>query len=174
MPVFRILSFIIFFGLFSTAHALNVNDAAPRFRIPLMQDNPQLQANAGDLFESPDLLGSVVYVDFWASWCGPCRVSLPSLNTLFAEFSSRGFWVVAVNVDTEKQDGLDFLKKKPVDYPVLYDAEQGLPELFGVKGMPTAYLIDRTGQVRYIHEGFRSGDEKKLRAKIIQLLEEGQ
>ncbi len=174
MFILRVLGVLFVLSQLNFVEAVTLPKAAPRIQVPLLQDNPQLQATAGQVLDTRDLLGNVVYVDFWASWCGPCRISLPSLNTLFAEFSDRGFWVVAINVDSYQQEGLDFLAKKPVDYPVVYDAEQRLPEVFGVKGMPTAYLIDRKGQIRYIHEGFRSGDEQTLRAKIVKLLEEPQ
>ncbi|NKI19238.1 TlpA family protein disulfide reductase [Spongiibacter sp. KMU-166] len=149
------------------SHALTAGDKAPYFRGPLIT----APANA-ELFDSQSLKGKVVYIDFWASWCGPCRVSLPALNTLYQEFSEQGFHVVAINVDSYRDDALSFLKERPVDYPVIYDAGQKLPGEFGVKGMPTAFLLDRSGTVHHVHEGFRPGDEQALRGAITKLLKE--
>lgn len=147
----------------SPAIALSLGDTMPDFVRPGLVH----QAN----FHSERLAGQVLYVDFWASWCGPCRVSLPAMNQLYREFREQGFTVVAVNVDKNPADGRDFLKKHPVNYPVVKD-DGSLPRQFGVKGMPTAYLIDRNGTVRSVHEGFRPGDKEKLRAQIMHLLRE--
>ncbi len=115
--------------------------------------------------------GQVVYVDFWASWCGPCRISFPILDEIRAELGERGFEVLAINVDEYPEDALEFLNELPVSYPVLYDAEGATPEAFGIIGMPTGFLIDRSGTVYKVHQGFRKSDGKKLRAEILELLE---
>ena len=117
------------------------------------------------------LLGKVVYVDFWASWCGPCRVSFPILDELRAEFGPRGFEVLAINVDEEREDALAFLKDVPVRYLLVHDPEGNTPRSFGILGMPTGFLVGRDGRVRKVHEGFRRSDEKILRAEIMELLE---
>ena len=148
------LLFAVFSG-FSVA--LAVGDTAPLFKGPLMSvlDSPTGNTNR---FDSKVLRGHVSYIDFWASWCGPCRVSLPALNSLYQEYKSQGFRVVAINEDQYRDDAVNFLKERPLYYPVIFDAEQKLPEVFGVKGMPTAFLLDRQGRVHHIHEGFRPGD----------------
>lgn len=120
-----------------------------------------------------DYRGQVVYLDFWASWCGPCRLSLPALNELYRELGPKGFTVLAVNVDAYEEEATDFLDAFPVAYPVLRDAERALPKRFGVRGMPTAFLIDQQGQLVGVHEGFRKGDADKLRRKVVHLLEVG-
>lgn len=133
-----------------------------------------LPALAGDeRYTLSDFQGQVVYLDFWASWCGPCRLSLPALNDLYRELGPKGFTVIAVNVDAYRDEAADFLASYPVDYPVLRDGDRALPKQFGVKGMPTAFLIDQQGQLVGVHEGFRKGDADKLRRKVMHLLEAG-
>ncbi len=145
------------------AWALQPGEALPAFARPgLTHDG---------MFRTDNLKGRVLYVDFWASWCGPCRISLPVMEQLFNEFNEQGFTVVAVNLDKNISEAKAFLKDHPVSYPLIRD-DGSLPKRFGVQGMPTAFLVDHTGTVRAVHEGFRKGDEKKLRAQIVQLLNE--
>ncbi len=113
-----------------------------------------------------DFKGQLVYLDFWASWCGTCRQSLPILNEIREEFKDKGFEVVAVNVDENLKDALGFLDRYPVSYPVLLDPKGQMPKAYDVKGMPTAYLLDPTGKVIYKHVGFK----KKDREKIVELI----
>ncbi len=153
--------------------ALKLGEVAPAFTGPyLLAVEQGTEPSSAAEFDSATLSGQVVYVDFWASWCGPCRVSLPALNNIYQEFSAQGFNVVAINLNRDKNDALEFLNERPVVYPVIYDVQGQLPEVFGVKGMPTAFLLDREGRVRHIHEGFRPGEEVKLRELIAQLIKE--
>lgn len=116
--------------------------------------------------------GKVVYVDFWASWCGPCRISFPVLEQLQSELGPDGFEVLAINVDEVESDARQFLSDVPVSYLVVRDADGATPRAFGVMGMPTGYLIDRQGIVREIHQGFRKSDGEQLRNSIVELLGE--
>jgi len=124
---------------------------------------------SGSLYEH---LGKVVYLDFWASWCGPCRQSLPMLNKLYEKKKDQGFEVVAINLDEDREAGMEFLESFPVDYTVLYDPASETPELYGVMGMPTSVLIDREGVVRHVHKGFKPSDMKKIKKEIDALLKE--
>ena len=99
-------------------------------------------------------------MDIWASWCGPCRKSLPILNEIRRKYLSQGFEVVAVNVDEKLSDALTFLDKYP-DYPVLLDPKGSLAQAYQLQGMPTAYLIDEKGVIIYKHVGFKIKDQKK-------------
>jgi thiol-disulfide isomerase/thioredoxin len=121
---------------------------------------------------SQDLKGKVVYVDFWASWCGPCRASFPVLDKLYGRHKDKGFVVVGINQDDRPEDARLFLSRIPASFPLLADPEHRLAEAFEVKGMPSAVLIDRLGIVRHVHRGFRAGDEQELATRIEQLLEE--
>lgn len=116
--------------------------------------------------------GKVLYVDFWASWCGPCRQALPALDAMRTEFGKDGFEVIAVNLDQKPEDGLDFLKKYPVTYPTVQDSQGLVAKLYNVRTMPMSYLIDRQGVVRHVHEGFNKKDIPRLRAAIMKLLGE--
>lgn len=132
---------------------------------------PAIENAEGNLSMS-DFRGKITYVDFWASWCGPCRLSLPALNTLNAQFADDPVQFLAISIDVVEEDAWDFLKRYSVDYPVVIDTEGDIARNFAVDGMPSGYLLDGQGRVREIHIGFQRGDELKLAKSIKQLLEE--
>jgi thiol-disulfide isomerase/thioredoxin len=121
----------------------------------------------------PNLKGKVVYLDFWASWCGPCKASFPILNKWQQQFASKGFTVLGVSVDEKPGDMSQFLKNLPVSFPVVRDAAQKLVANADVKAMPTSFLIDRKGTIRHVHHGFRRQDEETLSKQITALLAAG-
>ena len=135
----------------------------PAWELPLI-------ANGEGTVTNSTYLGRVTYVDFWASWCGPCRLSLPALNRLSKEFDAADFGVVAISVDYVDEDALDFLERYPVDYPVAIDTTGNSGRDFAVAGMPSGYLIGRDGLIRQVHVGFRKGDEALLREQIQSLI----
>jgi thiol-disulfide isomerase/thioredoxin len=116
------------------------------------------------------LHGKVVYLDFWASWCGPCRLSLPWMEQLRKDFGAGGLEVVAVNVDETPADGIAFLKRHAVGYAVIGDAGGDIAELYDVRDMPSSYLIDRDGTVRLVHRGFSLRGAAKLREQVARLV----
>jgi len=123
----------------------------------------------------PKLQGQVVLLDFWASWCDPCKASFPEMEKLHKAYASRGLTILAVSVD-EKRTNMDrFLKTNKVSFATVRDTEQKLVAAADVQTMPTSFLIDRSGKVRFIHNGFR-GDQtvKEYRQEIEQLLSEKQ
>ena len=148
--------------------SVQVGQSAPPVDLPL------LSAGSPAALSLESLRGKVVYLDFWASWCGPCRLSFPQLEQLRQELGERGFEVLAVNVDEFEADARAFLEELPVTYPVVRDGSGQAPARFGILGMPTGFLLDRDGVVRAVHQGFRRGDGEKLRGEIIDLLENGQ
>jgi thiol-disulfide isomerase/thioredoxin len=132
---------------------------------------PAIQNAEGDLSMS-DFRGKITYVDFWASWCGPCRLSLPALNSLNEKFADDPVQFLAISVDVVEEDAWDFLARYKVDYPVVIDTEGGIARMFAVDGMPSGYLLDAEGRVREIHIGFKRGDELKLAESIKKMLDE--
>jgi peroxiredoxin len=116
--------------------------------------------------------GKVVYLDFWASWCGPCAQSFPFMNKLHKDFSGKGLQIVGVDLDEDPADAQGFLTKTPAQFTILADASGECPQRFEVKAMPSTYLIDRSGVVRQIHLGFKSSESTQLRQQVEALLEE--
>ncbi|GAB2513479.1 TlpA family protein disulfide reductase [Microbulbifer agarilyticus] len=116
--------------------------------------------------------GEVIMLNFWASWCGPCREEMPLLNDLHARYQPVGFQVWGVNVDANPADAQAMLNKIPVDFPVLFDSKSDVSKLFGVQAMPSSVFIDRDGNVRYVHKGYRTGDEAEYKKIIKELIRE--
>ncbi len=114
--------------------------------------------------------GKVVLVDFWASWCGPCKLALPAYDKLAKKYGKKGFVVVGVNVDDDLTLGQVFLKEHKVSFPIVYDEGKSLVGKLGVETMPTSFLIDKKGRLSKLHQGFREGDETKLQKDIEKLL----
>ena len=144
------------------ARALEAGDRAPDFAAPALDGKGTVSLS--------QYRGKVVYLDFWASWCAPCLKAIPEIEAMRKELSSEGFQVVAVNLDQTPKKALRFLEKNPVGYPSASDPKGRLPKQFGVDTMPTSYLIDGDGVIRYVHRGFQRGDGTKLRAEIRKLL----
>lgn len=116
--------------------------------------------------------GKVVYVDFWASWCSPCRQSFPWMQTMLEKYGKDGLVIVAVNVDQERRLADEFLKERPTAFPVIFDSAGSLAARFNVQTMPASYLFDRKGQQRVHHLGFhesrRDGYEQEIRALLAE------
>jgi thiol-disulfide isomerase/thioredoxin len=126
----------------------------------------------GEALQLEEFRGKVVYLDFWASWCGPCRQSLPWMERLRRDLRPLGLEVIAVNVDEDPADAARFLKRYPVNFPVIGDARGAIAALYDVRDMPSSYLIDRKGVVRHVHRGFNRADAARLRARVEALLAE--
>ena len=125
---------------------------------------------AADAIDLAALRGKVVYVDFWASWCVPCRQSFPWMDEMQRTLGRDGFVVVAVNVDHQRADAERFLRDFAPSFRIAYDPEGALAEQYHVRGMPTSFLIDRDGQIQMQHAGFRPRDRDELGARIRALL----
>jgi peroxiredoxin len=116
--------------------------------------------------------GKVLLIDFWASWCIPCKTSFPALDAIFREYKARGLEVLAVNLDEQRRQADAFLSAHPHQMPVLFDPKGAAPLAFGVKGMPTSFLIDKTGTIRFTHMGYSGNVDARYRQEIAQLLSE--
>lgn len=142
------------------AWSLEAGTPAPELNLPGLKDAVSLAA----------LKGKVVYVDFWASWCGPCKQSFPVMNELQSKYRAQGFEIVAVNLDAKRADADKFLAEVPAQFTVAFDAKGDSAKRFEVKGMPSSYLIGRDGKVVAAHKGFKQEDRKELDARIAQAL----
>ncbi|HEY6923564.1 MAG TPA: TlpA disulfide reductase family protein [Steroidobacteraceae bacterium] len=118
------------------------------------------------------LRGRVVYLDFWASWCGPCRQSFPWMDSIRKSYQGQGLAVLAVNVDQNRADADRFLAQFHPEFEVLFDPQGSSAERFKVVGMPTSFIIDRQGVVRYTHVGFWPADAQVATQQIRELLAE--
>lgn len=147
-------------GLFAlTATA----DSAPDFTLP---------SSAGDNVRLAELRGQVVMLNFWASWCGPCRKEMPLLDEMSKRYSAAGFVLYGVNVEEDNTDAKKLIKELGVTFPILYDTESKASSLYNVDAMPTTVVIDKKGQIRYVNRGYKAGDENKYRDQIRELIKE--
>ncbi len=142
--------------------AVKESDKAPAVVVPSLKDATTLDLSK--------LQGKVVLLDFWASWCGPCRKSLPLYNDLRKNFAGQPFEIVAVSVDANKDDAMGFLQKFPLDFLVGWDSSAKLAETYEVPGMPSSYIISPDGIVKHIHKGFHDDEIDKLKQEIQALL----
>ena len=116
--------------------------------------------------------GKVIYVDFWASWCAPCRRSFPWMQATQRELASRGLVILTVNVDEDPRQAERFLQEVGGGLPVVFDSKGQLAELYKLQGMPSSFVVDRHGSVRFRHRGFRTTDPATYSAELRQLLDE--
>lgn len=114
--------------------------------------------------------GKVVYLDFWASWCGPCRLSFPFMETLQKSYGSKGLDVVTINLDADTQSAEKFLTELHSRLPVIFDPNGKLAEQFNVEDMPTSIIIDREGQIKFVHQGFHEAKTDEYIEHIQTLL----
>ena len=114
--------------------------------------------------------GRVVMVNFWATWCGPCRQEMPHLNRLYEKYRASGFVLLGVNVDDDTGKAAEVATKLGLTFPVLLDTEKSVSKLYDVSTMPSTMIIDRNGQVRYVHRGYQAGYEDNYEKQIRELL----
>ena len=166
MPSIRLASVTAFLCLaFSVgAQALEAGQPPPACALKTFQGDAP--------FDLAQFKGKVVYLDFWASWCGPCSQSMGFLDELHKQLKPQGFEVVGVNLDETHEDALEFLKRYPVNFTQTIDGDGQCPVRFGVQAMPSSYLIDRKGVVRHIQLGYRASENAEIRSKVQALLAE--
>ena len=159
-----VLSIVIVVGLSPIGSAsLKPGVMAPDFT---------LKSAGGKNLKLSEFRGDVVMINFWATWCGPCRQEMPQLNELYSRYRKAGFHVLAVNVDNDAAKAAAMAKRLHISFPVLFDKGKKVSKLFNIDAMPSTLFIDRDGRVRYVHRGYRPGVEKKYQAHIRELLRE--
>jgi thiol-disulfide isomerase/thioredoxin len=151
---------VLMMGVSLPTTAVEAGASAPPLNLPGLQGP----------VDSGALRGKVVFVDFWASWCAPCRRSFPWLNDMQARYGARGLQVVGVNVDRERADADRFLAEVPARFAIAFDAAGDTPKRFAIKGMPTSVLVGADGRVVSKHTGFRDEDRAGLEAAIVEAL----
>lgn len=160
--LFLLLSTVFVKEAVSLDTSTHIGNPAPSFELPDVN---------GKKYSLSDSKGKVILINFWATWCGPCKAEMPSLNNLFNTFKDEGFVVLAVSVDSSEKPVLAFLKDKAITLPVLMDKEQDVYfDQYGVLGLPTSFLIDRDGIVRELIRGEREWDAPEMKDKIGKLL----
>ena len=161
----RVLSVIVLGALGATANAATLQTGAPA---PAFQ----LNSNAGKPVALADLKGQIVLLNFWASWCGPCRQEMPILEQLNRQYHAKGVTLLGVNVEPDSAAAVNWLKATPVTFPILFDTDSKVSQLYEVAGMPNTVIIDRKGVVRYIHRGYNAGAENEYLNQIRSLIRE--
>ncbi|MEO7774557.1 MAG: TlpA disulfide reductase family protein [Steroidobacteraceae bacterium] len=141
---------------------------------PTMEKAPdfQLDAMSGRQEALAGYKGQVVMINFWATWCGPCRTEMPVLEQLHKKYKAMGFTMMGVNVEPDSQGAVKWLQATPVTFPILFDIESKVSKLYSVAGMPSTVIVDRKGNVRYVHRGYKPGDENEYLTQIRALIRE--
>ncbi len=158
-----ILTAVTLMLIAAQAQAISESTPAPDFT---------LKSNSGKNIKLSELRGQVVMINFWASWCGPCRQEMPILNQLYQRYEPMGFTLLGVNVEEDSAAANKVLREIPVDFPVLYDNKNQVSETYQVRAMPSTILIDRDGKVRYLHKGYKPGYEEDYQKQVRELIRE--
>lgn len=154
-------------GVAASATALAadpIGQPAPAFSLPLRGGSAPLGLDK--------LRGQVVMVNFWASWCEPCRKEFPLLDQIYKKYKAAGFTLVGINVEPDAKDAESFIAKTPVSFPILFDKDSAVSKQYHVSGMPTTVLIDRKGVLRWVHRSYVPGDENEYLNQVRAILME--
>ncbi len=170
----KLLTAFLMTVLCLNAHAKEISGKMPDFT---------LDSTSGENVRLEELRGQVVMLNFWATWCGPCRQEMPALEALYQRYSKAGFTILGINVENstnaDKKTEIDkFVTEKQLTFPVLYDNQKTVTSILEKQflgknmGMPTTVFLDRSGNARFLHEAYKPGDEKKYKQMIKTLLRE--
>ena len=166
MRILKSLSFsavFVFAAIFNLpVHAIDADLLAPDFSLPGVSSEIKLS----------DFKGQLVYLDFWASWCGPCKKSFPWMNAMQSKYAAQGFKIIAINLDAKSEDGKRYLNSVQANFDIAFDAKGIVPRLYQVKGMPSSFLIGRDGKILMQHAGFNDTSGAKLEAQIVSFIKE--
>lgn len=131
-----------------------------------------LKSSTGENLRLSEYRGDVVMINFWATWCGPCRQEMPLLEELYARYKRVGFNLLGVNIDDDANKAMQMIDELGVNFPILFDSRKEVSKLYNVETMPVTVLVDREGRVRYVHLGYKPGYENKYLDQIRSLLRE--
>lgn len=158
-----LLILLVSLWVLAPANAASVQGKAPNFT---------LKSNTGKNIKLSELRGQVILLNFWASWCGPCRQEMPLLEKLQRRYSALGFTVLGVNVEEDPRKAKTLLKDISVSFPILFDTRNKVSKQYKVSAMPSTVMIDRDGNMRYLHKGYKPGDEAQYKKWVKQLIRE--
>jgi peroxiredoxin len=158
--------------LLGAALAACAGTAVPAVAPAMIAPDFTLRTMGGPNLRLQEQRGQVVLVNFWASWCGPCRQEIPHLNRLHEKYRASGFQVLGINIDDDARVATELATRLGVKFPVLLDTDKKASRLYDMSAMPATVVIDRDGRVRYIHRGYRDGFEKTYEQQIRGLLKE--
>ena len=131
-----------------------------------------LKSSTGENLRLSEYRGDVVMINFWATWCGPCRQEMPLLDELYTRYERVGFNLLGVNIDDDSRRAMRMIDELGVNFPVLFDSRKEVSRLYEVEAMPVTILVDREGNVRYVHHGYKPGYEDKYLDQVRSLLRE--
>jgi len=133
----------------------------------------QLSGRGGKAIDLSQYRGQVVMINFWATWCGPCRQEMPLLEDIYKKYKPMGFTMLGVNVEPDSKAAEAWLaKQKPVSFPIAFDTESKVSKMYKVAGMPSTVFVDRKGNIRIMHKGYKPGDENIYLTQIRSMLKE--
>ncbi len=130
----------------------------------------ELQTVDGNSVRLRDLRGQVVMINFWATWCAPCRQEMPALSQMYSDLKDEGFVLLGINLDQQSGKAREYLQQTPVTFPVLLDSQSTVANLYQNTAVPSSYFIDKRGELVHMHKGYRPGEEDKYRSIIQKLL----
>lgn len=162
-----LFAIVFFFWSIPGAFALGIGEPAPLFDLP-----PLVSSEKAPVMGLSDFRGKVVLLNFWASWCGPCKEELPALELLYRKYRNQGFEVVGINIDQRKKNAERFLSDRPVTFPVLFDPEAKVIASYLARGMPSSFLIGRRGKIGWVKFGFSKNQIEMFEREIEKLLKE--
>ena len=183
LKIFSGLAALVLVGYCPSLMSLEIGKQAPNFKLAVLSDSQTQDKNTGAigseeigseeeaayrLVELRDYVGTVVYVDFWASYCVPCRESFPLLSELRDRFNRQSFEVIAVSNDVDPRDAKRFTETYKVSFPVLSDPSGYVAKTYGVKALPMGFLIDEKGVIQKVHEGFQTEDIHDILAAVLE------
>ncbi|WP_455198352.1 TlpA family protein disulfide reductase [Kaarinaea lacus] len=154
---------LLLFLLVPLSNAVEVSGPAPDFT---------LKSRSGENLKLSEYRGDVVMINFWASWCGPCRQEMPLLEEIYQKYSDLGFELLAVNVEEDSSKADDLLRDVRVTFPILFDNTNKVSKLYKVVAMPSTVIVDRDGNIRYLHKGYLPGYEEEYRKQVKELIRE--
>jgi len=155
--------FVALVAITGTATAKEMNEKAKDFTLP---------SRSGENVRLAELQGEVVLVNFWASWCGPCRKELPKLEEMHQKYKDLGVTILGINIDETRELSQKLLKDVEVNFPVLYDHDSEVAEPYNIQAMPSTFIIDKSGNFRYLHLGYQDGYELAYEEQIKKLMRE--